>query len=111
MAETRSTVEKWNIANRGRRASGIELLRVLCMVWIIMGHYLGHGVRGAMYGSVPQWSMLITALAYVANNVFFLITGWFIHKTNFSFKKLASLVVQILTVNYVLLLVNVFVFD
>ena len=43
MAEIRSTIEKWNITDRGR-AVGVELLRVLCLVWIIMGHCLWYGV-------------------------------------------------------------------
>lgn len=59
----------------------------------------------------PKWSLLVYPLANIANNVFFLITGFFLHKTHFSFQKLVSLVIHILLINYILLIVNLLVFD
>lgn len=94
----------------GGRSSGIELLRILCMFCIIISHFLMHGIS-IVSDRALHWSWLIYPLAYIANNVFFLITGWFLFKTKFSFKKLASLVLFILTVNYILLLVNLVVFE
>ena len=68
-----------------------------------------HGIEVVSDNS-PCWSLFVYPLAYIANNVFFLITGWFLLKTKFSFKKLVSLVLHILTVNYLILLVNLVVF-
>lgn len=101
---------KSNFGEIGKRVSGFELLRIICMFFIIMSHYLLHGIEKVSHADVPQWSILIYPLAYVANNVFFLITGYFLHKTVFSFQKLVSLVVHILLINYFLLCVNLLVF-
>ena len=98
-----------HIKNAGGRSSGIELLRILCMFCIIMSHYLGHGIS-VIFDNDPQWAVFVYPLAYIANNAFFLITGWFLLKTKFSFKKLVSLVSHILILNYILLLVNLVVF-
>ena len=106
---SRNGSKKLSRPSGGGRASGIELLRVLCMFCIIMSHYLMHGIEVVSDNS-PCWSLFVYPLAYIANNVFFLITGWFLLKTKFSFKKLVSLVLHILTVNYLILLVNLVVF-
>lgn len=97
------------------RDSGLEILRVLAMSAIIASHYFVHGIDNIYLSSeqVSHLSLWMTEevcslLAKVSNNIFFLITGFFLHKSHFSVKKYLLLLGQVLITNWVLLCVDFF---
>lgn len=70
------------------RNSNIELLRIVCILFVLVHHILYHGVgiyRGACE-SYPYLYSFVNQLCYVAVDVFFLISGYFAIRTNW--KKL-----------------------
>ena len=97
------------VAESGRGNSAMELLRILCMLSIIQSHYYGHGINELI--NPPFFTFLPQFLAVTANAVFFLISGYYLEKTKFSFKRLILLVGEILFYNYILIAINVLVFD
>jgi len=70
------------------RNSNIELLRIVCILFVIMHHVLVHGC-GIYKDSVESYPWLLSfvnQLCYVAVNVFVLISGYF--SIRFSWQKL-----------------------
>ena len=67
------------------RSSNLELLRILCMLMIVMGH-LCQGVIGGANYDIDQASLKIlqfcSANGQMAANCFFLITGYFMNRKN-----------------------------
>ena len=92
------------------RQSNLELLRVLAMMCIIVSHYYTHGVSHVLPAPPTQTYEMLRyfagILAKTSNNVFFLLTGFFLSKATFSLKKLFILLFQVLFVNYLLLGIN-----
>lgn len=63
--------EKWNV--------GIELLRILCMLMIVMMHLLYKGgilFAEELSGAVQQQAWCLEAFCYVAVNCYVMISGW-----------------------------------
>lgn len=67
-----------------QRNSAVELLRILCILMVIAGHYYAHGIAYAMAPFVPEnYSLRILALqlisfgADIANDIFIIITGYY----------------------------------
>ena len=58
------------------------------------------------------WSVdeICQLLAKISNNIFFLLTGWFLCRTHFTFKRLMILLGQILFINWSLLIINLVVY-
>ena len=79
------------------------------MMSIIMSHFYTHGVNTLR--EAPFFAFIPQFLAVISNAVFFLISGFFLFKTKFSLKKLILLVIEILFYNYIILLVNVFIYN
>lgn len=82
-----------------KRNEGIELLRIISMIMILILHYLGHG------GVLDNLSLnnfnyyivwILEGICFVAVNVYVLITGYFMYTSNFKLKKLIILWLQIL---------------
>ena len=90
------------------RNSNFELLRLLAMIVIIASHFLVHGT--GVTSTPPLLTNVIIIGSRISNNIFFLLTGYFLQNSKFTFKKLLSLFIQIIFVNYSLLLINLFVF-
>lgn len=66
------------------RDSNIELLRIVCILFVLVHHILYHGV-GIYRGECERYPFLysfINQLCYVAVDVFFLISGYFSIRTN-----------------------------
>ena len=79
------------------------------MACIIMSHYFFHNV--SKYASIPPLQAYIFGIfASTANNVFFLLTGFFLQRNNFTFHKFAKFVIQILIINYLILIVDITVY-
>ena len=76
--------EKTTITKKTARNSVTELLRILCMLMIIAGHYYAHGIAYAVTPLTPEtYSLKILALqlvsfgADIANDLFIIITGYY----------------------------------
>lgn len=95
-----------------KRNSSFELLRIIAMMTIISFHYFLHGIRQLSFAPPVFWfaSEISGLLAKISNNVFFLLTGWFLVKYHFTFKRLMILLGQILFINWSLLLVNITIY-
>lgn len=94
------------------RNSSFELLRIIAMLAIIAHHYLVHGVGQIALAPPVLWSVdeICQLLAKISNNIFFLLTGWFLCRTHFTFKRLMILLGQILFINWLLLIINLSVY-
>lgn len=67
-----------------QRNSTVELLRILCILMVIAGHYYAHGIAYAMAPfTLENYSLRILALqlisfgADIANDIFIIITGYY----------------------------------
>lgn len=90
------------------RQSNFELLRIISMACIIMSHYFFHNV--SKYVSPPLQAYIFGIFASTANNIFFLLTGFFLQRNNFTFHKFAKFVIQVLIINYLILIVDIMVY-
>lgn len=67
--------------------SNFELLRIVCMLFVVMQHFWGHAFYPELQSSndttSPATSFMTLGLLYVAVNCFVLISGYFRIKTNF----------------------------
>jgi len=76
------------IENKSVRQSGIELLRIILILMILVVHYF-HGEKGGLFNNVDKNSFnyyishIIESFCIIAVNVFILITGYFSVKKNY----------------------------
>ena len=94
--------------NTIKRDSNFELLRIICMVMIIMGHISG-AHRGIMdFQNLSYWvDFLIMPFVCVAVNSFVLISGYWGIK--FNLRKLLKLNLQTFFYSVVILLFSIFI--
>ena len=62
------------------RDSNIELLRLVCMFYILLHHFIVHGLKSAGYNSgeeINMYSIFFNSLFVIAVNCFILISGYF----------------------------------
>lgn len=74
-----------SIQENKKRNSGIDFLKIMLAILIIMNHSIGHGIKTIdynLYTSNQIFLNLIWALANPAVNIFFLISGYFQIKRN-----------------------------
>ena len=81
-----------------KRDSKFEILRILCMLLIIMHHFACHG--GYVFnGSVSAFNKSVVDMFIVGGkigvNVFVLISGYFLVKSDFKFSKLFKLLLEV----------------
>ena len=69
------------------RESGFELLRIICMLFVVMQHFWGHALYPELQSSndttSPVASFITLGFLYIAVNCFVLISGFFRIKTTF----------------------------
>ena len=76
------------ITKNKQRASSFELLRILCMLFVIGGHLIGKGMQitydSTLYGGGEDYSLsrLLYSFCIVAVSTFVLISGYFSIKFN-----------------------------
>ena len=80
----------------GKRNANMELLRILSMLMVTMLHALGKsGLLIPLEGSVPgnAWiAWIFEVLSIGAVNIFMLISGYYLIKSEFRWKRLAELI-------------------
>lgn len=86
------------------RNSNIELIRIVAMVFIVIGHILGHGFR---------WNMPFTENIYqfvlVGVNLFVLISGYF--GINFKWKSIVNLILLVSFYSLISFIFSILFFD
>jgi len=83
--------------SRSERHSNIELLRLLCMFFILVHHFITHALFGSpvvIYGAgdlsfTSSTAIVVNGLCYVGVNCFLLITGYF--GLRFKWKRLLNI--------------------
>ncbi len=80
-----------------QRKSNIELLRIFAMVLIILHHYALHGGLSSIDGfGVNKYIGTICLIGgKLAVNLFVLISGYFLIESEFKFKKVLKLIIQV----------------
>ena len=81
------------------RSSNIEILRIIAMVLITIGHYFVHGIDN---GSILVFNgtsfkpifMQFAILGRLGNAIFILISGYFLVSSKFKLKKLLKIIFQ-----------------
>ncbi|MBQ4068008.1 MAG: acyltransferase [Lachnospiraceae bacterium] len=78
------------------RNSNLEMLRILCMLMIISHHYSVHGFAsfGLTYGTNRHLVDILSMGGKLGVNIFVLISGYFVIKTEISIYKIISIIVQ-----------------
>mgnify|MGYP003300139632 CR=1 FL=1 len=87
-----------------KRKNGIELLRIISMLMIIVLHMLGHG--GILSSVAPTqskyyfcWSL--EGFCYIAVNCFVLITGYFMSSSKLKIEKIIyTSIIKVLWVSF-----------
>lgn len=85
---------------RKKRNSSLELLRIICIILIIAHHYTVHG--GYDVFTVDNFSIntailqILSLWGKMACNIFILITGYFMIKSKFNFKKFILLILEMI---------------
>ncbi len=85
---------------RKNRGANIELLRIIAMIFVVCLHYLGKGGTLLPYGdenfTVNTWmAWLLEAFAYVAVNVYVLISGYFLVTAEFRIMRILKVWLQV----------------
>lgn len=77
------------------RQSSIELLRILAMLMIVSGHFLGQSGLAAVH---PSFGMLLASSgARWACNLFLIVGCWFMVDAEFSLKRVGKLYLTVIT--------------
>lgn len=83
---------------RTPRNSSLELLRIICMIAIILYHYVVHGIKVTNIETIPIFNRVLTSIMLIggrlACDVFVLITGYFMIKQKFNMKKVFKLILE-----------------
>lgn len=88
--------------NRLKRNANIELLRILSMLMVTMLHALDKGrnlviLTGDEFTNVNAWlAWILEAMSIGAVNIFILISGYFLVKSEFKLHRLWELVAQVM---------------
>ena len=95
-----------------QRNSVIELLRILCILMVIAGHYYAHGIAYPMAPFGPEtYSLRILAMqlisfgADIANDLFVIITGYYMINSTMKGKRIGKLFAEMLFYAWVIVLV------
>lgn len=89
---TENTVKQ--VEEKKFRNSSIELLRIILMFFIVLSHSYRYFTYADKSG-LAKYFIMFTSVSNVMVNVFILISGYFLCKKNFSFKKLALLLLEV----------------
>lgn len=94
-----------------QRLSNIELLRIISMLMIIMLHLLSFGGMLSTYNTFSLRSFFIwfiESLCFVAVNCYVIISGYFLTDSNFKFKKLFNIWIEVLFYSLIIYFILLF---
>lgn len=87
------------------RNSNIELLRILCMIFIILHHSVVHSSFNEIDNLNFNILYVLSTLGRVANNIFIIITGYYMVNKQVKVKSIMKLVLETIFYSYVILLI------
>ncbi len=103
------TSMKQTVKEASIRNSGIELLRIICVFLIILRHYSTEVNWGDINEETLTWQrvflQLITIGGSTANNVFLLISGYFMIGKKVNFKRLVTLIAEMFFYSWLIMIV------
>lgn len=76
------------------RKGNLEVLKILCIILIIFHHYVVHGGYGSTIDVNRFIGILGENIGKVASNIFVLITGYFIFKSEFKIQKIIKIMFE-----------------
>lgn len=88
-----------NTVQTQTRDANFELLRIISMIMIVVLHFIGHGkVDLSVEEKTLDWFFIygLRYICVIAVNLYVLISGYYMVKSNFKIKKVLSLVIQVL---------------
>lgn len=95
-----------------KRNSAVELLRIFCILMVIAGHYYAHGIAYAMAPfTLETYSFRILILqlisfgADIANDIFIIITGYYMIHSKVSGKRILRLMAEMFFYSWMIALV------
>lgn len=81
-----------------KRNSAIELLRILCMASVVMNHYSTQTDWGTWSANSYSFNILLLQLVRIggqtSNNIFLLITGYYMIRSKVNFKQIVILLAE-----------------
>lgn len=90
------------------RNSNIELLRILCMITIIIHHSFVHsGIAISMVNTNVAILSVLQSLGKVANNIFILITGYYMVNKEIKKQTIIKIICEILFYSYTILFIYI----
>ena len=95
----------------GERNSRIELVRIICIVLIIFRHYTTQAYWGLDMYRAASWSwqvlflQLVRSLGSAANNVFLLISGYYMIGKKMNWKRIVSLICEMFFYSWLIMLI------
>ena len=86
-----------------KRASNFELMRIISMIFIVIGHTLSWGgITSRTSGATQLLIYFIYALIVVHVNSFILLTGYYQYKQEFRVSKVTNLIILMLSYRFIL---------
>lgn len=79
-----------------QRNSAMEILRILAMFLIIFSHYTTHGMNATYDASFNGIVAALFKSGNLGTDIFVLLSGYFLINSKFSFKKVFTLITQVL---------------
>lgn len=84
---------------KNNRNSSLELLRIICMIFIILYHYVIHGIMVIDIQHMSTFNGILTCIMLTGGrlscDVFVLITGYFLIKQKFNVKRILKLIIKL----------------
>ncbi len=94
----------------GKRLYSIDLLRIIAMLFIVVNHYLSHGVVLVGFsGNEPHvfYDWYVRGVCYTGTNLFILITAFFLSRSSFKIKHVLTLACQVWFYSIVIYLIAI----
>lgn len=101
--------EKKPIEKNKMRDSNFELLRIICMMFIFLYHYINYGgiLNVGSYTINKLTALFLYSGGRVGVNIFILIMGYFMIKSKFKIKKVLKMIFQVFFYSSILAVIGV----
>ena len=94
------------------RLANIELLRIIAMLMVVTLHFLGRGGVNAgatVLGGTWILSTIWDGLAIISVDVYVLISGYFLIKSQFKMQKLIDIVLQVFSYSFIMYIIMIII--